>query len=174
MLKTIIICFVIFLTISIGGEVMALELKSPNFNHNEFMPQKCSCQGEDVSPELNWSDVPLETKSFALICDDPDAPVGTWVHWVIYDISAERNDFSEGIEKKEILDDGTKQGRNDSGNIGYDGPCPPPGKPHRYFFTLFCLDAILNLEPGLSKKELLDAMKGHIIQKAELIGLYKR
>ena len=174
MLKKAFICLVMFLIIFIGGEVMALELKSPNFNHNEFIPKEYSCQGENVSPALDWSDVPTDTKSFALICDDPDAPVETWVHWVIYDISAERNDLPVGVVAVDILDDGSKQGINDFGDIGYGGPCPPPGKAHRYFFTLYCLDEVLNLKPGLKKKELLKAMEGHIIQKTELIGLYKR
>jgi len=154
--------------------VMALELKSSAFKNGEFIPTKFTCQGEDVSPQLIWTDVSEKTQSFVLICDDPDAPMGTWVHWVIYDIPKDVMELKENIPPREILDNGAKQGVNDFGNIGYGGPCPPPGKPHRYFFKLYSLDKKLDLPPGLSKEELLKAMEGHILEQEELMGKYKR
>lgn len=153
---------------------MALELKSPAFGNNEFIPKKHSCQGQDVSPELSWEGAPPGTKSIALICDDPDAPIGTWVHWVIYDMPPEKSSLAEAVALDPVLEGGIKQGKNDFGAIGYGGPCPPSGKPHRYFFKLYCLDVSLNLSPGIRKKDLEKAMKGHIVAETELIGLYKR
>lgn len=174
MLNRLIICLFMFLIISTGGEAIALELNSPSFNNDEYIPRRYSCQGEDVSPELIWSGLPKEAKSLALICEDPDAPVGTWVHWVIYDMPVSLKGLPEGVEAKEILKNGVKQGVNDFRKIGYGGPCPPSGGAHRYYFKLYCLDAELNLKPGLSKKELLSAMEGHVIEEIELICLYRR
>jgi Raf kinase inhibitor-like YbhB/YbcL family protein len=153
---------------------MALELKSDAFDHDDFIPKKFTCQGEDVSPQLSWKGAPEKTQSLALICDDPDAPMGTWVHWVIYDMPVDISELKEGIPALKILDNGARQGVNDFGNIGYGGPCPPPGKPHRYFFKLYCLDIKLEFSPGLSKEELLDSIEGHILDSAELVGKYKR
>ena len=153
---------------------MAFELRSDAFGQNSPVPQKYTCEGEDISPALIWSNSPEETKSFALISDDPDAPVGTWVHWVIYDIPAEVSELGEGVPAKEELDNGSKQGINDFGKIGYGGPCPPPGKVHRYFFKLYALDTVLNLKPRVTKKELLSAMEGHILAEAQFIGTYQR
>ncbi len=153
---------------------MAMELKSPAFNNGENIPRRYTGEGPDVSPELSWSGVPEGTKSFALICDDPDAPVGDWVHWVIYNISREVQSLPEQILKQEILDSGIKQGRNDFGNTGYGGPMPPPGKPHRYFFKIYALDSELDLAPGLTKRALLKAIEGQILEIAELMGIYKR
>ena len=160
--------------LTIGGELMALELKSSAFRNNEFIPKQHSCQGPDVSPELSWDGVPAGTKSIALICDDPDAPFGTWVHWVIYDIPAQKSSLPEAVALDPVLDAGIKQGKNDFGAIGYGGPCPPSGKPHRYFFKLYCLDVFLNLQPGIKKRDLVKAMAGHVIAETQLIGLYKR
>lgn len=173
--KFILICLFIWINLHIeGGDVMALDLRSNAFEKGDFIPVKYTCKGEDVSPDLNWSDIPDGTKSFALICDDPDAPVGTWVHWVIFDIPADKRNLPEGVSTDEVLPDGTKQGINDFGNIGYGGPCPPPGPAHRYFFKLYALDTMLNLKPGIKKGVLLNAMKGHILDVAELIGRFKR
>lgn len=157
-----------------GGDIMAFELKSDAFSQNSPIPAKYTCQGEDTSPPLSWSGAPEGTKSFALISDDPDAPMGTWVHWLIYDIPAEVNQLPQGVATKEVLDDGSKQGVTDFGRVGYGGPCPPPGKPHRYFFKLYALDTVLDRQPGLSKKELLKAIEGHILAEAQLIGTYQR
>lgn len=157
-----------------GGEVMALTIESSAFNDGDLMDAKYTCKGADISPRLNWDGAPEGTKSFALICDDPDAPFMTWVHWVIYDIPADVTSLPEACSKDETLSNGAKQGRNDFRKIGYGGPCPPPGGPHRYFFKLYALDTMLNLEPGKTKKELLDAMEGHILEEAQLIGKFKR
>lgn len=169
----LIMFFTAFL-ISQGGDVMALNIQSQSFQDSEFMSPKYTCKGEDISPPLSWMAVPKGTKSFALICDDPDAPLMTWVHWVIYDIPADVTGLYEGIPKEDMLPDGTKQGRNDFKKIGYGGPCPPPGGPHRYYFKLYALDTMLNLEAGITKKELLRAMEGHILEEAHLIGKFKR
>lgn len=157
-----------------GGEVMALNIKSSAFNEGDLMDAKYTCKGTDISPSLSWGDVPEGTKSFALICDDPDAPFMTWVHWVIYDIPANVTELSESLPKENALSNGAKQGRNDFRKIGYGGPCPPPGGPHRYFFKLYALDTMLNLEPGLTKKALLKKMEGHILEEAQIIGKFKR
>jgi len=157
-----------------GGAIMALELRSKAFKNGDFIPAKYTCKGEDVSPPLEWSNIPENTKSLALISDDPDAPMGTWVHWVLYDIPAYKRNLPEGLKKDKVLDDGSKQGMTDFGRVGYGGPCPPPGPVHRYFFKLYALDAKLNLNPGLTKKTLLNAIEGHVIEKTELLGKFKR
>lgn len=157
-----------------GGEIMALELKSPAFENNDFIPDKYTCRGENISPPLNWSGVPEGTKSFALICDDPDAPRGDWVHWIIYDIPAETSNLSEGIKSQKILPDGSKQGMTDFRETGYGGPCAPPGPPHRYLFKLYALDAVLNFKTALTKSELLKAIEKHIIEQTKLIGKFQR
>jgi len=172
--KFILILILTFFIIFQGGEIMALELKSSAFENNEFISEKYTCKGEDVSPPLSWSDVPEATKSFALICDDPDAPMGTWVHWVIYDMPPEVRSFPQGVKTQKTLEDGSKQGINDFRKIGYGGPCPPLGAPHRYFFKLYALDKVLSTEPGLTKEELLKSIEGHIIDQTELMGKFKR
>lgn len=174
MIKKIVLSVALVCVVTIGGEAMALELKSPAFSNNEFIPKKFSCQGDNVSPALNWDGVPEGTQSIALICDDPDAPMGTWVHWVVYDLPPQARSFLEAVDDSETLADGAKQGKTDFGKVGYGGPCPPPGKPHRYFFKLYCLDTKLNLGAGIRKKDLERAMQGHILAEAQLIGLYKR
>jgi Raf kinase inhibitor-like YbhB/YbcL family protein len=146
-----------------GGAIM--ELKSPEFKNNEYMPKKFTCLGANVNPALIINGIPDKTKSIALICDDPDAPNGNWVHWVVFDMPV--------ISKIEEDSVPGKQGINDFGKIRYDGPCPPFGT-HRYFFKVYALDTELNLEEGLSKADLEEAMDGHILAKAELIGLFKR
>jgi Raf kinase inhibitor-like YbhB/YbcL family protein len=153
---------------------MPFELRSSAFRQNQAIPKKYSCDGSDVSVPLNWNDPAHETTSFALIADDPDAPRGTWVHWVLFDLPSDARELAEGIPAKETLDDGAKQGKNDFGKIGYGGPCPPPGPVHHYQFKLYALDKMVGLRPGATKQQLLDAMKGHILVQAELIGTYKR
>ncbi len=152
---------------------MAMELRSPAFKEGEFIPSKYTCDGPDVSPPLEWSDVPEGVQSFALINDDPDAPVGTWVHWVIYDIPGNITMLPENLPKTEMLNNGAIQGRNDFRRIGYGGPCPPGGI-HRYYFKLYALKRKLNLKPGKTKSELLKAMEGLILAEAYLMGRYKR
>jgi Raf kinase inhibitor-like YbhB/YbcL family protein len=153
---------------------MAFSLQSSAFKHNGPIPQKFTCQGSDVSPALAWSAAPAGTKSFALIADDPDAPAGIWVHWVLYDLPAGTMQLAENVPKTERLPGGGAQGTNDFKKVGYGGPCPPPGKPHRYFFKLYALDAMLNLKSGARKSDLEAAMKGHMLGQSELMGTYKR
>ncbi len=156
------------------GGTMSLQITSAAFSAGETIPKKFTCDGPDVSPKLTWNESPAKTQSFALIMDDPDAPVGTWVHWVLFDLPADTKELSEGVAKQDQLSNGARQGRNDFGKIGYGGPCPPPGKPHRYFFKLYALDSKLNLKAGATKADVERAMKGHILAQAELIGKYGR
>jgi hypothetical protein len=150
-----------------------MELISSAFNEGEMIPGKYTCDGADVSPPLKWGALPSGTKSLALICDDPDAPVGTWVHWVYYDIPAGSESLPEKVAPEKHPAGGGTQGLNDFRKIGYGGPCPPGGT-HRYYFKLYALDTTLNLSPGATKKQLLKAMENHIIGKAQLMGKYKR
>jgi Raf kinase inhibitor-like YbhB/YbcL family protein len=157
-----------------GVSEMAFSLTSPAFDHGEAIPAKFTCVGQDISPQLGWQNPPEGTRSFALICDDPDAPGGTWVHWVVWAIPATAMGLGEGIPPDPVLDDATKQGTTDFGRIGYGGPCPPPGKPHRYFFKLYALDNLTEIEPGATKQLLLKAMEGHILAQTELMGTFAR
>ncbi len=156
------------------GGTMPLQITSAAFSAGETIPKKFTCDGPDVSPKLTWNEPPAKTQSFTLIMDDPDAPVGTWVHWVLFDLPADTKELSEGVAKQDQLSNGARQGRNDFGKIGYGGPCPPPGKPHRYFFKLYALDSKVNLKAGATKADVERAMKGHILANAELIGRYGR
>jgi len=146
-----------------GGEGM--KLKSPEFENSSLIPRRFTCQGEDINPLLTIEDIPNGAKSLALIVDDPDAPMGIWVHWVVYDIPLIRQIDEDSIPGKE--------GANDFGRKNYGGPCPPSGT-HRYFFKIYALDTELNLEEGITKKDLEKKMEGHVLDKAELIGLYKK
>lgn len=152
---------------------MKLELKSTAFEEESMIPKKYTCDDQDISPPLSWSLVPNGTKSIALICDDPDAPIGTWVHWVIFNIPANVRELPENIPPQKVLETGAKQGTNDFKKIGYGGPCPPGGT-HRYYFKLYALDTEINLDAGITKKELLKAMEGHILAEDQLMGKYKR
>jgi Raf kinase inhibitor-like YbhB/YbcL family protein len=153
---------------------MAIKLTSEAFAAEGTIPKKYTCDGPDVSPALDWSGAPPNTQSFALIMDDPDAPAGTWVHWVLYDLPANTKNLPEGVSKQEQLPDGARQGRNDFRKIGYGGPCPPPGKPHRYFFKLYALDKKLDLKPGATKADVESAMKGHTLGQGEFMGRFGR
>ena len=157
-----------------GGHAMAFALSSKSFPNGGDIPKKFTCDGADVSPELSWQDPPPNTKTFALIADDPDAPAGTWTHWVLYDLPGDMKNLAEGTSKQEELPNGSRQGLNDFRKIGYNGPCPPPGKPHRYYFKLHALDSKLNVKGGASRQEVERAMQGHILAKAEWMGRYKR
>jgi Raf kinase inhibitor-like YbhB/YbcL family protein len=149
-----------------------LQLSSASFEADAAIPAKFTCDGDDASPALLWNDPPPATKSFALVVDDPDAPNGTVVHWLIYDIPADSHGLQEGVARDKKLRDGTQQGRNSHGKIGYSGPCPPHGSVHHYFFKLYALDEVTNLKPKATKPELEQAMKGHILGKAQLIGRF--
>ena len=150
-----------------------MKLTTTAFSDEQPIPKKYSCDGEDISPPLEWQDIPTGTESFVLISDDPDAPVGTWVHWVIYDIPGRTRSLQENYPKQEVDSDGSKQGINDFRRIGYGGPCPPGGT-HRYYFKLYALDTTLDAEPGLSKSEILKRINGHVLDEAQLMGTYSR
>jgi Raf kinase inhibitor-like YbhB/YbcL family protein len=153
---------------------MAFELTSAAFDKDGPIPREYTCDGADISVPLSWKDAPKQTKSFALIADDPDAPRRTWVHWVLYDIPAAERELAAGIGRQETLQNGAKQGKNDFGNIGYGGPCPPSGPAHHYHFKLYALDQMTGLRPKATKQQLLDAMKGHVLAEAQLVGTYQR
>jgi Raf kinase inhibitor-like YbhB/YbcL family protein len=153
---------------------MSIALTSPAFQPGAPIPGQYTGDGADESPPLRWSEVPQGTKSIALICDDPGAPGGTWVHWVLFDLPPETRELPEGVPATETLGNGTKQGKNDFGKIGYDGPAPPKGTPHHYLFKLYALEAAVNLSPGATKAQLEDAMKGHVLAGGQLVGTYQR
>ncbi|HEY1198623.1 MAG TPA: YbhB/YbcL family Raf kinase inhibitor-like protein [Thermoplasmata archaeon] len=153
---------------------MALRVSSSQWKRGETIPKKYTGDGADISPPLAFEGVPQGTKAFALICDDPDAPVGTWVHWVIYDIPGTAKGLPEGVAKDASLPDGSRQGRNSWKKSGYGGPSPPPGKPHRYFFRLYALREPLGAAPGLSAKEAETAARTKSIESAEYMGTYGR
>ncbi len=157
-------------------QTMAFTLESPAFEHGAPIPVGHTCDGEDISPRLEWTEAPAVTKSFALLVDDPDAPVGNWVHWVVFDLPASARSLPEGIPKDGRLRDpaGAIQGKNDFGRLGWGGPCPPPGKSHRYFFKLLALDVRLGLPPGASKADVERAARGHVQARAETFGTYAR
>jgi Raf kinase inhibitor-like YbhB/YbcL family protein len=159
--------------LGIHGQGKTMELKSSVFTTGEMIPKKYTCDGQDVSPPLSWTDMPRGAKSFALIVDDPDAPRGTWVHWVAWNIPPSPSALEEDVPKRDSLPTGLKQGTTDFRKVGYGGPCPPSGT-HRYFFKLYALDSALNLPSTTTKKDLEQAMQGHILQQAELIGKYSR
>jgi len=175
---TVFLAFLFFTAIAVinsqnKGEKEIMKIESPSFKDGDFIPAKYTCDGSDISPPLDWSGIPEKAKSLALISDDPDAPMGTWVHWVIYNIPPDEKGLPEGLPPEKTLPNRARQGVNDFRKIGYGGPCPPGGT-HRYFFKLYALDKVLELGPGITKKKLLDAMEGHIIAEAQLIGRYKR
>jgi len=153
---------------SVEVEQMTLKITSDAFKNNSNIPAKYTCKGEDVSPSLIFEGVPANTKSLALIVDDPDAPMGDWVHWVMFNINPKSTKINE-----DSLPNGAILGRNDFGKLDWGGPCPPSGT-HRYFFKLYALDTVLSLNPGVTKQQLLSAMNGHIIEKTELMGLFKK
>jgi Raf kinase inhibitor-like YbhB/YbcL family protein len=152
---------------------MTLSLSSSAFTAGASIPVQYSCKGRDVSPPLAWTNSPANTKSFALIMDDPDAPMGTWVHWVLFNIPSGTNSLPEAVAPGGQRPDGSLQGRNSSGNSGYNGPCPPSGT-HRYFFKLYALDALLDLSSGADKGRLSKAMEGHILAQGELMGTFSK
>jgi Raf kinase inhibitor-like YbhB/YbcL family protein len=156
-----------------GEEKMTLKLASTAFDEGGTIPAKYTCDGENVSPPLAWSGVPEAAKSLALVADDPDAPGGTWTHWVIYQIPATEKGLAENVPARDTLDEGARQGKNDFKKTGYGGPCPPSGT-HRYFFKLYALDTDPNLPPGATKDQLLKATEGHVVAQGQLMGRYKR
>ena len=159
-----------------AAQTPGFRFTSPAFKEGETIPVKYTCDGENVSPPLTWEGMPGGTKSLALICDDPDAPSKTWVHWVYFNIPPALNGLPENVPKGKEPETGGLQGNNDSRGTGYTGPCPPGGT-HRYFFKLYALDVVLDLKPGLfgvSKKKLLKATEGRVIGEAQLMGTFSR
>ena len=152
---------------------MAFEVTSSAFVQGEPIPVKYTCDGDDISPPLAWGDPQEGVRSFALINDDPDAPVGTWVHWVLFNLPADARSLPERVPPDAELPDGSRHGQNSWRRLGYGGPCPPSGT-HRYFFKLYALDTALELDTGADKKQVLEAMEGHILAEAELVGVYSR
>jgi Raf kinase inhibitor-like YbhB/YbcL family protein len=153
---------------------MAFTLTSPAIGQGQIIPEKYTCDGPDVSIPLAWTAPPSGTQSLALIADDPDAPVGTWVHWVLYDLPAQLRGLPEGVPRDKTLPDGSKQGKNDFGRLGYGGPCPPPGRPHRYVFTLYAVNRKLDMAPGATKAQVLKAIKGHTLGETQWMAQYGR
>jgi Raf kinase inhibitor-like YbhB/YbcL family protein len=153
---------------------MTIELTSQAFQSGATIPRKYTGDGGDKSPPLHWSEPPDGTKSLALICDDPDAPAGTWVHWVLFSVPADTRELEAGLATTETLSNGAKQGKNDFGKIGYGGPAPPKGKPHLYFFKLYALDNDVDLSAGATKAKLVEDMQGHILAEGQLVGKYGR
>ncbi|MBW8041361.1 MAG: YbhB/YbcL family Raf kinase inhibitor-like protein [Planctomycetes bacterium] len=152
---------------------MEIIITSSAFEHEALIPPKYTCDGDDISPPLQWESIPEATKSIALISDDPDAPMGTWVHWVLFNLPADTSRLHENIPPEKTLPNGARQGINDFRRIGYGGPCPPSGT-HRYFFKIYALDTELDLAVGAAKSDLLEAMEGHILGEGQLMGKYKR
>lgn len=150
-----------------------MKLTSPSFSEGQGIPKVYTGEGEDISPALQWTNPPAGTKSFALVCDDPDAPMGVWVHWIVYNMPPELRSLKEHFPKDPRLPDGTRQGRTDFGQAGYGGPYPPSGT-HRYFFKLYALDALLTVPGKAAKFDLVRAMQGHVLAQAQLMGTYKR
>lgn len=152
----------------------ALRLESSAFSAEGLIPKQYTCDGQDLSPPLSWSEVPAATQSLVLLCDDPDAPIGTWDHWVLFNIPPTVRSLPEGISTEaEIVGIGT-HGLNSWKRLGYGGPCPPQGSTHRYYFRLYALDTMLDLEAGAGKKEVERAMTGHVLASGELMGCYGR
>ena len=152
---------------------MEIKITSSAFEDGGMIPAKYTCDGADVSPPLQLDAVPEGTKSIALICDDPDAPMGTWVHWVMWNIPAEKTELAEDVPPDKVLPDGSRQGMTDFRRPGYGGPCPPSGT-HRYFFKIYALDTVLDIGADSTKKDLVAAMEGHILEQGQLMGKYKR
>ena len=151
-----------------------ITVKSSAFNQGEMIPSTYTCDGENISPEISWEGAPEETESFVLISDDPDAPIGIWVHWVVFNIPHNVSSLPENLPKKASLEDGTSQGLSSFKEIGYGGPCPPSGT-HRYFFKIYAIDTDIDLEARYANKQkVLDEIEGHVLGYGELMGTYKR
>ena len=151
-----------------------MALTSSDFAAGAAIPQQYTCKGADASPAVEWSGSPASAISFAMIMDDPDAPAGTWVHWVLWNVSAKAHSLPQAEPTREQLEDGTRQGKNSFGKIGYNGPCPPGGQTHRYFFRLYALDTKLSLAAGATRDQLDVAMQGHILAQTEYVGTFHK
>ncbi|MEN6357997.1 MAG: YbhB/YbcL family Raf kinase inhibitor-like protein [Armatimonadota bacterium] len=154
-----------------GVKIMTIQVTSAAFKEGESIPSKYTCKGSNISPPLVWTNIPSAAKTIALIADDPDAPMGTWVHWVLYNLPGNINELPEAVPNEQHLQNGASQGVNSSGKVGYQGPCPPSGT-HRYYFKVYALDTQLKLSDGTTKSQLLEAMKGHILAEGRLMGRF--
>jgi len=152
---------------------MEIQITSPVFEDGGAIPGKYTCDDLDVSPPLEWTNVPEGTKTIAIICDDPDAPMRTWIHWVIFNIPGDVTRLPENVPPEKELENGARQGMNDFHKVGYGGPCPPSGT-HRYFFKIYALDSVLDLPAGASKSHLMIAMEGHVLTESHVMGTYAR
>lgn len=153
---------------------MAFTVQSTAFAAGGTIPARYTCDGANLSPALSWKDAPAGTQALALIADDPDASAGTWTHWLLWNLPPQATLLPEGVPPAETLANAARQGRNDFRRLGYGGPCPPPGKAHRYFFRLYALDTRLELKPGAARRDLEHAMEGHVLAQAEWMGRYGR
>lgn len=169
-----ILCFAAFCVADAAQTPSTIRVLAKVFINGGPIPPRHTCQGENLSPELSWEGIPPGTKSLALVCDDPDAPAGTWVHWVVFNLLPYETGIGEGVGLTPVLPNGAVQGSNSWKKIGYAGPCPPPGNAHRYFFRLYALDIALELKSGASFAQLMEAMKGHILGQGEVMGTYRR
>jgi Raf kinase inhibitor-like YbhB/YbcL family protein len=179
--REVVNCFCVVAAFSVLASVPAaqpgkamMQLTSSAFHEGGEIPSKYTCDQHNVSPPLKWSGVPTGSKALALIAEDPDAPGGTWTHWVLYDLEPATTELPEDMPKSQFVPGHGKQGLNDFKHLGYGGPCPPLGKPHRYYFKLYALDAPLDLKPGASKKEVEKTMGKHVLAEGQLMGTYKR
>ena len=148
-------------------------LESNSFQNEGKIPVKYTCDGDNITPHLKWSSYPLNTRSFALICDDPDAPIGTWVHWILFNIPMNINEFQENFNLEDYHSQGIKAGYNNFRRIEYGGPCPPGGE-HRYYFKLYALDTIIGADHGITKKQLLTLIEGHVLTSCQIMGTYEK
>jgi Raf kinase inhibitor-like YbhB/YbcL family protein len=172
--------FVLFSLTSFAQQQQAQATKSnftvtsSAFAPGAIIPPEFSCEGKDISPALQWTGAPARTAAFAIIMDDPDAPAGVWVHWVMWNLAPASHSLPEGVAKRDQLEDGSHQGRNSFGKVGYNGPCPPAGQTHRYFFRVYALDTKLTLSPDADRSQLDAAMQGHVVAHAEYMGTFHR
>lgn len=157
-----------------GTHMETISLSTEAFESGERIPERFTCTGKNISPALAWSDPPAGTKRYLLICEDPDAPSGTFTHWILFNIPSERRGLPEDSGKSPVLDDGSMHGVNSYGKLEYAGPCPPPGSPHRYFFRLYALDAQPNLRSPADRRKVEEAMKGHVLAQGECMGIFSR
>ena len=147
-----------------------MQLTSSAFKNNEPIPKQYTCEGKNISPPLTWSGAPSGTRSFVLIVDDPDAPGGVWTHWLVFDLPADTTELAEDMPKTQNITGNAKQGTNDFKRLGYGGPCPPPGRAHRYFFKIYALDTVLDLKPGASRRQVEAALAQHVLAQGQLVG----
>lgn len=153
---------------------MGINIMSDVFEEGDIIPTRHTCDDINVSPPIRWDSLPEHTMSFAILCEDPDAPLGTWTHWIIFNIPPDIMELSAELKKEEKLEMGITQGINDFGYPGYGGPCPPEGEEHRYFFRIYALDTTLNLSPGVKREEFLRALNENVLDEGHLMGMYGR